>query len=178
MNRNIVCSILQRLQQSGKWRQRCNAFGGQLASQSGPTDFCVNASLLYTQEREVNSGPFLLLNNSSVPNTVPLFQCWYQHWNNGAANQSAGVSVDGPTFLSLDRACEHQGVLRGKVPLGLVSTAPNSLTPRTLHRCCTVAIENRVHSAASGRIHNANCEHVLDAECESDEESKLMGYVV
>ena len=170
------------LQSSGKWRQRCNAFGGQLGSQSGPTDFCVNTSLLFTQDREVNSGPFLLFQNGSMQYTTPLFQCSY---TNQRTNKH--VFVDAPTFVSLDRGCEQQGVLRGPGALGFVSTVPNSLTPRTLHRCCTTGIhsdDSSVSSAYSVRHHGAGtarmarCDHVLDAECESSEESKLMGYVV
>lgn len=137
---------------SGKWRQRCSAFGGQMGSQSGPTDFCVNTSLLFTQDREVNSGPFLLFANWST--SAPLYQCQTH-------DDEDAVEV----FVSLDKDCEHLGSLLGV--LGYASTEPDSLTPRELKRCCV-----------SGASTALRCDHVLDGECADGDVSDLMGYVV
>ena len=139
------------LVQSRKWRQRCSAFGGQLGSQSGPTDFCVNTALLYTQDREVNSGPFLLFRNRTT--SAPLYQCRTRGSKNAAE------------FISTEIGCEGLGVLVGV--LGHASTEPNSLTPRELTRCCD--------STASAGL---RCDHILDGECANGDVSDLMGYVV
>ena len=139
------------LVQSGKWRQRCSAFGGQLGSQSGPTEFCIKQQLLYTQDREVNSGPFLLFANRTT--SAPLYQCQTRH------------PKDAAEFISTEKDCEGLGVLLGI--LGHASTQPNSLTPRELTRCCG--------SSASASM---RCDHVLDGECADGDVTDIMGYVV